>query len=1357
MANEPPVHFLDGHKLSPVTLKNPRDLEPVGLILGKGEKKLQVVVTRACSAPAESTLQAVWRDRQRGRAMPLLLVALYGEQAAVCGASGDNPPAYVGLDRGLVERLCGAALQEPNHHAALRFLRLALPEIKAPLPFLRNAGLFTTHELRVGVPQRCDWQTARERGGELLEKRDEELIRGLGFCVQKIPGQVHLLLIGEARTAVAVFLDRNETFDLANQRFQNLSPISYALDQADRENVSYVIVTRGDVLRLYPVEPGIGVGRRGRTETFIELDLRLLPDDQAAYLWLIFSAEALRKGGSFSDILQRSADYAAALGERLRERVYEQVVPDLAKAVCEALHKTKKPSKAQLAEAYQITLTLLFRLLFLAYAEDKELLPYRTNALYRTRSLKQKAHELQRVLQEGTGFDEGASHWLEVCLLFDAVDSGHREWGVPPYDGQLFSSDRAVSTCGAELKALALPNNVFGPILARLLLDDTPEGIGPVDFRELGVREFGTIYEGLLENELAVAETDLGLDREGVYKPESDPVVVKAGEVYLHNASGARKSSGSYFTKAFAVEHLLDQALEPALEAHLARLDQLPKREAGKRFFDFRVADIAMGSGHFLVAAVDRIERRFSGYLAKRRLPVVTKELDRLRAKAAEALAQLGETLEIEDTQLLRRQIARRCIYGVDINPLAVQLARVSLWIHTFVPGLPLSLLDRTLVQGNSLVGLATLDEVKQALMDLLPSESKGQQPGLLQPVIDALMNEAQEAIKRLGRLADADAAEVKKARQAWEKAKEAVRPGEALLDVLAAARLDQKLANRISIGGDDALDHLELPKIHGSPLHQEAGKVMTAIPPFHFPIAFPEVFLGDRPGFDCILGNPPWEKAHVEEHEFWARYNPGLRGVAQGEREKRMACLRKARPDLVKALNEEVQKADLLRRVLMTGPFPGMGTGHPDLYKAFCWRFWDLLNAGGRMGVVLPRSAWCAQGSEKFRKAVFTKGLVEDLTFLLNKGGWVFDDAHPQYTIALTAIAKTCPSEKTTVPLRGPFSSLDSYRVGMTHGAVRFPVAEVLRWTDTASLPLLPAAGSAEVFAQLRHAPRLDLNDDESWRARPLQGDMNATSDKPLMDLESAECPDGYWPIYKGESFDLWNPDTGTDKYYAWGDPKVLLPHLQQKRLQSARSRKSPFQEFDEAWLENDATLPCRHPRIAFRDVTNRTNQRTVIAALVPPNVFTTHKAPYFLWPRGDKRDRTFLLGVLSSLPLDWYARRFVETSMTFYVLNPFPIPRPARDNPLWQRTVALAGRLACPDERFAEWAQAVGVDCGPLTDDQKQDMIHELDAVVAHLYGLTEAHLSHIFETFHEGWDYKDRLEATVQHYRKWQERLQ
>jgi hypothetical protein len=1334
--------FLEGIPLRPVKLAG-SSFEPLGLALGRGSSALEVVVARSRGEPGKPALRSAWKARKGGRAAPLLLVVLYDGRASLCGPSGEDAPAYVDLDPGQVERICREALEQPDRHAALRALRDSLPAVESRLGGIRNEGFLATHELEYGARQRTDWLEAGEKARRILKRRGQDLLKGLGFEIEPCDQVTSILRAGERKVAVAVLLRQEESPDLRTERFSNLSPVSYALAVADRENLPYVVIQHGPKIRVHPVAVGIGVGRRGRTETYVQCHVGHLRDADAAYLWLLCSADALKDGGTLEELLKESDRFAGELAKQLRERVYESVVPRLAEGIV-AARGLKRPTAQDLAETYQMAMLVLFRLLFVAYAEDKDLLPYKWNGLYQRRSLKTKAQELLefvRASAEGDGlWDRAETHWEEIRRLFRAVDEGTREWGVPSYNGGLFSEDPEVSRIGALLSEITLPNTVLGPALRDLFLVESPEGLGVVDFRSLGVREFGTVYEGLLESELSVAETDLALDEEGIYRPagKSEQPEVKSGEVYLHNASGARKATGSYFTKHFAVEHLLDRSLEPALDEHFARLDELNDEAAGEAFFDFRVADIAMGSGHFLVAAIDHIERRLTGYLSKRKLPRVSEELATLRAAALDALGPLADQVEIEDAQLLRRLIARRCIYGVDINPTAVQLARLGIWIHTFVPGLPLSLLDHNLVEGNSLVGIAKVEEVEEKVHEDL---------GFLKLSIETLLGEADEHLRRLARIADATPADLARARKAAEEAHNALVPAAALFDIVTACRIKGEPIP-VDVGQWDTLRD----RIVDSKEHNAAREALGELRPSHFPIAFPEVFLRERAGFDVIIGNPPWQEATVEEDAFWARHSPGLRSLAQVEQEAQKARLRTERPDLVVLYERELAEAEALRRALTSGAFPGMGTGDPDLYKAFCWRFWSLITVDGRLGVVLPRSALAAKGSTPFRREIFGHSEGVDITALLNRGGWVFDDAEHRYTIGLVGIEKG-EAVQTPVAVRGPYASPEGYGAGVIKEPTVFYGSEIEEWNDTASLPLLPTDESVEVFEQLRKAPRLDLNDGRSWRARP-HTELHATNDKQHMDLKSKACPKGYWPVYKGESFDLWNPDTGV--YYAWADPETMRQVLQEKRRRGGRNRRSPFSEFHERWLSKPSTLPCLTPRLAFRDVTRATDTRTVRLTLIPPNVFITNKGPYLLWPRGDERDQAYLLGVLASLPLDWYARRFVEINLNFFVFNPMPVPRPGPDSALRARAVALAGRLACPERRFAKWAEAVGVDYGPLEEDEKEDMIHELDAVVAHLYGLEEGHLVHIFETFHEGWDYEERLRDTLRHFTDWRKRL-
>lgn len=290
--------------------------------------------------------------------------------------------------------------------------------------------------------------------------------------------------------------------------------MSYALTKADAENLRWVVLVQGNRLRLPSTAFDTGVGRRGRTETYIECQPSLLADEHLPYLWLLYSAEALAPDGSLRQILAGSERFAGDLAEQLRERIYDFVVPELAQGIA-AARNLPNPTTEDLGRTYEMALTVLFRLLFIAYAEDRDLLPYRFNEAYRRRSLKQKAQELAACVANGTPIAEGDFHWQDVALLWQAVAAGNKEWSVPAYDGGLFTDDATVSRAGAELATITLPNETFEAALRGLLVIETPEGVpGPVDFRSLGVREFGTVYEGLLESELALAETDLTLNRQ---------------------------------------------------------------------------------------------------------------------------------------------------------------------------------------------------------------------------------------------------------------------------------------------------------------------------------------------------------------------------------------------------------------------------------------------------------------------------------------------------------------------------------------------------------------------------------------------------------------------------------------------------------------------------------------------------------------------------------------------------------------------------------------------------------------------------------------------------------------------------
>lgn len=1273
--------------------------------------------------------------RVNKRATPVVLAIEVDNDTIVTFGPNSSAAPLDPIPSDQAQRLFQAVLDEPT--ALLARARLAAHSQaidSTTIPGVKNSGLFANHELRVGVPQRPDWPTACASGIRLLDERGQSLISKLGYKIA-LAGANALVLTGTGPRphALAVLLNDTEGFDTESPRF-SVSPIAYGLAMAERQGVPWLILARGSQLRLYPARVDLGVGRKGLAETFTEVDLPHLTKDNAGYLPLLFSADALAEGGTAFQILDSSTQYAVALGERLRDKVYEEIIPDLALAVAQQLQVLGYEMDVEgLDLAYQLTLRIFFRLLFQVYAEDRRLLPFKENDKYTRNALKTVAQDL--VDNPTQQFDpESSSLWDDMAQVWRVIDTGDRSWNVPAYNGGLFTSDPELNPHGELIAQLRINNGVMGPVLQALLLDDTDDGqSGPIDFRSLSVREFGTIYEGLLESSLGMAEVDLTLDDKGTWLPavnETDEIYAYAGQVYFHNTSGQRKGTGSYFTPSFVVEHLLDRSLDPALDDHLQRISELIKKgdQAGAAdlFFDFKVADLAMGSGHFLTAAIDHIEAKMAAFLAEagNHIPGVAKELSLLLQTAKEVVGP--DAPEPEPSSLLRRQIARRCVYGLDINPIAVELARVSIWIHTFVRGLPMSSLNHNLVCANSLTGIGTVGEA----LDVLSPDRRGAITFYDEQISEAL-EKARGLITEVANSPELNRQEVRTATAAIKRAEKETDVVKRLFDAAVLLRL----RNPTIIPGDT------LENTVAAASRPEAQEELKPLQSAHMPVLFPEVFLRENSGFDVLIGNPPWEKLKVEVSRWWALRFPGLRSLPQGEQDALIERLRKDRPDLAAEHDADVERNAIVRNAVIKGPFPGIGTGDPDLYQAFAWRNWSVLRCDGRLGVVMPRSLIAEAGGAEWRKTVFDQGEFSDVTIIVNSARWVFD-IHAQWSVAFLSVRKL-GRPGVEVALCGPFNSRAEYDAARDKVAL-FPSQEFRTWGTGAAFPILSSAEDSDVYRVMKRHPRLDA-DLGDWRARPY-AEFHASGDKKIFALD--EVPDGWRPLYKGESFNIWNPDTGL--YYGGINPLVVEPMLYEKRLKTSRMRNSPFSEFEPTEVRDIATLPFNNARVALRLVTNKTNARTVIVALVPPQVGLTHGAPYLLFPRGGKDVAAYLLGVLSSIPLDWIARRTVEVNLTYHILNSFPIPRPDPEDPLRRRVVVVSGRLAASDERFQKWASSIGVQVASVQNaEEKGDLEAELDALISHLYGLSRPQVQHIFKSFHRGWDYKPRLDAVLAHY--------
>jgi hypothetical protein len=508
----------------------------------------------------------------------------------------------------------------------------------------------------------------------------------------------------------------------------------------------------------------------------------------------------------------------------------------------------------------------------------------------------------------------------------------------------------------------------------------------------------------------------------------------------------------------------------------------------------------------------------------------------------------------------------------------------------------------------------------------------------------------------------------------------------------------------------------------------------------------FPEVFLRNPSGFDVLLGNPPWEKAKVEEQRWWGLRFPGMYNLPAAERQLRMPKVMEEHPDLTKVYQAEVAAAADLRKILTSGPYPGIGKGDPDLYQAFAWRNWTLLRQGGEAGLVLPRGAMTGGATAEWRKQVLLEGGFRGVVLTINTKKWLFPEVHPQYAVTLVVFAKSSPH---TVRLSGPFHSpTEFYKRRDILGELS--QAQLAAWSESLALPALDGAGAVEIFAKMRKHARFDSPIGLDLRPH---SELHPTNEREV--FRPAKGGEDEMSVWGGATLGTWQPNES--EVFAVGSRNRIETELLRKLEAGVKKGTGAFAGLT---ITTDASLPWRRARVSFRRISSSTNRRTAIVCLVPPGIALSNGAENLVaGPDTTPRHEAYALGVMSSIPYDWQVRKVVDLNFTFDIVRATTVPIVPLSSPLALRLINRAGSLAAIDKRYAAWAAVVGVSVGGLVEDNddRHDAIAEIDALVAHLYGLNPDELKHIFETFHRGWDasksdYVDRLNRVMQHYEIW-----
>ena len=597
----------------------------------------------------------------------------------------------------LLESSRGMSAREAASFLAREFSRLE----EAVVPGLRVKDLLTPHFLR----ERMRWPTNEQRLAGAVEGIGtagsmawRSLFQGMGYQVEQLPQQGYLLR--HDNDPVAVVHPHRDASQFSRLTDKGELPEGMVLADCAHHGAHWGILTAHGRYRLFQRRPPVGAA----TGQYVEIDLNELERKDRLYLGLL-APESLREDGWLTEWVGEAKDFGEQLRKGLEQRLIREALPSIARGLGEWLESqgADLSDRDQLRQIEEAALTLVFRFMFLLHTEARGYLPI-GSAAYRPHSARQLADDSRLALSSLSR--RATQRWDRIRTLVRMVRTGDRSAGVPAYNGSLFA---AAGFPGSVLLEQAEVTDVhLAPALVAIAYPtDEPDASG-LDYAGLQVGHLGAIYEALLTLRLTRAPEDLAYDpKQDVFRPPragERPEVTRA-QLYYQTEAGGRKAGGVFYTRHEFVAHLLSHSLRPALDDHLEEIERVAGRdpsEAARRLFDFSVVDPAMGSAHFLTAALDMIADRIELFLAKvGGLPDIAQLLKELSQDNG-AVSQ-----QPEDGDLLRRLILKRCIYGVDLSPMAVEVANVTLWLASFVPGLALSYLGSNLKCGDALIGVA--------------------------------------------------------------------------------------------------------------------------------------------------------------------------------------------------------------------------------------------------------------------------------------------------------------------------------------------------------------------------------------------------------------------------------------------------------------------------------------------------------------------------------------------------------------------------------------------------------------------------------------------------------------------------
>ena len=1063
----------------------------------------------------------------------------------------------------------------------------------------------------------------------------------------------------------------------------------------------WVILTNGRKWRLYTNKISAS------STNYFEIDIEDLSDRKFLYLTALFGAASFEGNNPKIDMFfEEGKKFAKSLEENLAEKIMS---PDgLLIALTKGILKHDMETiftTSELDIAKQNALKIIYRLWFIAYAESRNLLPARDNQ-YKPISLQSIGEKLDAYDSE----PNKSTCWDDVKRLFKGVRNGSPKHNLPQYDGGLFSEVRAIDD-------MIIKNKFMTDTMRGLLERDGQS----VDYSSLSIRHMGNILETIMEYVVKQADRDIMLLEEGgkikeVDTKQQSTYSYKKNDLYLASKAGmARKSTASFYTPDTIVSFLVKRGLESVfvgrsekITSAVKKYEKTHSREDMKEcidlLLDIQVLDPAMGSGHFLVEALNQITLWATKILQDHPKHPLISEIERDRRSILDEQLQKGITLDqnlLTYDVLLKRRIMKRCIFGVDLNPMATELAKMSLWLDSFAIGVPLTYLDHHIKHGDSTIG-SRLEELKdskdQCLDDWFEDQKKSS------PILEKIYESADITMNH-----------VRNSKIQHAEYEKQIKPYKYMLDAITALKIDKTIISKIA--HKNILGYLKriadaVSGENNNPddeLKQTISKIEKQSKTygfFHWELEMLDAFTDKRNGFDLIVGNPPWNKIRPNKKEFFT-------SIDQAYKEKPNDKQKEIRKKYSKEYEDYKQKINEMRTFYKNHGGIGENTDY-EIYRLITERSIKILALDGVLSMVIPSAITNSRGATALRKYFLKKDILSLYVFENKKK--IFP-IHAGYRFALFTMRNS--TETNNFPAGFYLHNLESL-VNNTLERDKFSIVSKQDVDDLSpELSLIYQVLNSRSYKIIKelfaHHPR--LSDMKDWSVE-LGRELNIGENKDHKLL----VKHGGWPVLESKTFHQHISKFSSPCHYA-NIGKTL------ERTNTIKKFFGKTKEIHE------------NPRLVYRSISSSANTRTMIACIIPHSVFTTINT-YMAIPRIGIFDidldyyrlSVYLCAIFNSTTYDHIIRPIIDKSVETYHIYNTPIPSDFK-NEIAVKICRLSTLLALSESWHQELADVFSItkkETKSITLHERIIITAKIDALVSMQYRITRDDYKHILNSF-------------------------